>query len=89
VAGAGYLNIWAVNILLMLAAILGDSTAFFLGRKTGPKIFSRKDSLLRRARLPRRFRAHIGLAGGPAVPAGEASAALLEAKVRELRGSDA
>jgi hypothetical protein len=52
-------------------------------------VFSRKDSLLRRARLPRRFRAHIGLVGGPAVPAGAANAAVMEAKVRELRGDDA
>ena len=46
VAGAGYLNIVLVNVLLMAAAILGDSTAFFLGRKTGSKIFNRPDSLL-------------------------------------------
>jgi membrane-associated protein len=35
-----------VNALLMAAALLGDSTGFFLGRKTGPKIFSRPDSRL-------------------------------------------
>jgi membrane-associated protein len=28
----------------MLAAMLGDSTGYLLGRKTGPKIFSRPDS---------------------------------------------
>lgn len=46
VAGAGRLNIVYVNALLMAAALLGDSTGFFLGRKTGPKIFSRPDSRL-------------------------------------------
>ena len=50
-------------------------------------IFSRKDSWLNRARLPRRFRAHIELVVGPAVPAAQATAAVLEAKVRELRGN--
>jgi len=46
VARAGHLNILLVNVLLMSAAILGDSTAYLLGRKTGPRIFSRPDSLL-------------------------------------------
>jgi membrane-associated protein len=44
VAGAGHLDIVVINVLLMTAAILGDSTAFLLGRQTGPKIFSRPDS---------------------------------------------
>jgi 1-acyl-sn-glycerol-3-phosphate acyltransferase len=52
-------------------------------------IFSRRDSRLGRLRLPRRFWSKIGLVAGPAVPAPDASAALLEAKVRELRGEAA
>jgi membrane-associated protein len=44
VAGAGQLDIVLVNLLLMSAAILGDSTGFLLGRQTGPKVFSRPDS---------------------------------------------
>lgn len=50
-------------------------------------IFSRKDSRLGRARLPRRFWSRIVLAVGTPVAASEASAELLEARVRELRGS--
>src|SRR5215475_8092851 len=46
VAGAGQLNIVLVNVLLISAAILGDSTGYLLGRKTGPRIFSRPDSRL-------------------------------------------
>jgi membrane-associated protein len=46
VAGAGHLNIVYVNLLLMAAALLGDSTGFLLGRKTGPRIFTRPDSRL-------------------------------------------
>src|ERR1022692_1196803 len=45
VVGAAHLNIALVNALLMLAAIVGDSTGYLLGRQTGPRIFSRKDSL--------------------------------------------
>ena len=46
VAGAGELDIVLVNVLLMSAAILGDSTGYLLGRNTGPHIFSRPDSRL-------------------------------------------
>ncbi|MCL4402756.1 MAG: VTT domain-containing protein [Acidobacteria bacterium] len=44
VAGAGHLNIVLVNLLLMSAAIAGDTAGYFLGRKTGPHIFNRPDS---------------------------------------------
>jgi membrane-associated protein len=54
VAGAGHLDIVTVNIVLMAAAILGDTFGYLLGRKTGPKIFSRPDSrLFRREHLER------------------------------------
>ena len=52
-------------------------------------IFSRADSALGRLRLPRRFWSKIELVAGPPVPAAQASAELLEAKVRELRGEAA
>jgi membrane-associated protein len=44
--GAAHLNIVVVNLVLMSAALLGDSTGFLLGRKTGVRIFSRPDSRL-------------------------------------------
>ncbi|PPE73846.1 glycerol acyltransferase [Solimonas fluminis] len=50
-------------------------------------MWSRRDSRLRRMRLPRRLRARIGMSAAPAVPAAEARAAALEQAVRELRGS--
>lgn len=46
VSGAGQLNIVLINAALMAAALTGDSTGFFLGRHTGPRIFTRADSLL-------------------------------------------
>jgi membrane-associated protein len=44
VAGAGQLNIILINIVLILAAILGVGTGYSLGRKAGPKVFDRPDS---------------------------------------------
>jgi membrane-associated protein len=44
VAGAGQLNIVLVNVLLMAAAIVGDTAGYLLGRAAGPKIFDRPDS---------------------------------------------
>ncbi|NID16312.1 MFS transporter [Luteibacter yeojuensis] len=52
-------------------------------------IFSRRDSALRRARLPRRFWSRIELVGGAPLAAGDANAAALEARVSELRGDKA
>src|ERR1700693_2806850 len=46
VAGAGNLNIVIVNLVLMAAAMIGDSTGYLLGRSTGPRIFNRPDSRL-------------------------------------------
>jgi membrane-associated protein len=44
VCGFGALDIVQVVILLMAAAMLGDSTGYWLGRNSGPRIFSRPDS---------------------------------------------
>src|SRR5713101_6751142 len=37
-AGAGDLNVVALNIVLIAAAILGDTFGYMLGRQTGPAI---------------------------------------------------
>ncbi|WP_132142495.1 MFS transporter [Luteibacter rhizovicinus] len=52
-------------------------------------IFSRRDSALRRMRVPRRFWSRIELVGGALVPAEQANAAMLETRVGELRGDQA
>ena len=44
VAGAGQLNIVLVDVLLILAALCGDTMNYFLGRSIGPRVFSREDS---------------------------------------------
>ncbi|UZN02661.1 VTT domain-containing protein [Cellulomonas sp. S1-8] len=38
------LNIWVLCLLLFAAAFLGDQVAYGIGRKLGPKVFSRPDS---------------------------------------------
>ena len=54
VAGAGQLNILLVNLILMAAAVAGDTTGYLLGRKAGPHIFNRPSSrLFRREHLLR------------------------------------
>jgi len=44
--GVGGLNIFVLIPLLFVAAVLGDSVGYWFGAKTGPRIFSRDDSLL-------------------------------------------
>src|SRR6185295_17928908 len=44
VAGAGELNIVLIILLLTAAAVIGDATGYYLGRRTGPAIFNRPDS---------------------------------------------
>jgi membrane-associated protein len=46
VAGAGQLNIVAINVLLMISAVAGDAAGYSLGRRAGPRVFNRPDSLL-------------------------------------------
>ena len=52
-------------------------------------MFSKRNSKLGQLRVPHRFRAHIEVEAGPAVPAAEVSAEVLEAKVKALRGNRA
>ncbi len=37
-------NIWIVAALIALAAFLGGEVGYFIGHKSGPAIFERKDS---------------------------------------------
>jgi membrane-associated protein len=46
VAGAGELDIVQICLLLTAASIAGDQSGYFLGFRTGPRIFSRPDSRL-------------------------------------------
>lgn len=39
------LNIWLLGAILTVAAIVGDTVGYNIGRATGPRIFTREDSL--------------------------------------------
>ena len=52
-------------------------------------MWSHRDGRMRRMRVPRRFRAHVEVVAGEPIDGRATSAEQLEAKVRELRGSDA
>lgn len=45
-ASQGYLSLPALLIGGGIAAILGDSTGYWFGKKVGPRLFNREDSLL-------------------------------------------
>ena len=40
------LNMWLLGLLLTLAAIVGNTLGYAIGRYTGPRLFTRDDSLL-------------------------------------------
>ena len=44
-ASQHFFNVWFLIPLLFLAAVLGDNVGYSFGRKVGPKIFNRQDSL--------------------------------------------
>jgi membrane-associated protein len=45
-ASQGYLNIWILVPILFIAAVLGDNFGYAFGRKVGPMIFKKEESLL-------------------------------------------
>jgi len=64
VAGAGELNIVQICLLLTLASIVGDQSGYFLGFRTGPHIFSRRDSRLFKQEYVTRTQAFYERHGG-------------------------
>ena len=45
-AASGRLNLWSLFLFVSLAAIIGDTVGYIIGAKTGPRLFTRDDSLL-------------------------------------------
>src|ERR1035437_2175546 len=64
VAGAGDLDIVKICALLTVVSILGDQSGYFLGYRTGPKIFSRPDSRFFKQEYVRRTQAFYEKHGG-------------------------
>lgn len=44
-ASQGFFSVWVLAGLCFLGAVLGDSFGYAFGRRVGPKIFTREDSL--------------------------------------------
>jgi membrane-associated protein len=64
VAGAGQLDIVNVCAMLAIASIAGDQSGYFLGNRTGPAIFSRRDSRLFKQEYVRRTQLFYDKHGG-------------------------
>lgn len=45
-ANSGFLNIYWLCLVVFFGAVLGDNVGYAFGKKVGPKIFKREDSLL-------------------------------------------
>ncbi|KXK09148.1 MAG: Inner membrane protein YqjA [Microgenomates bacterium OLB22] len=45
-ASQGFFDIVPLSILCFVAAVAGDSVGYYFGKKVGPRLFTRKDSLL-------------------------------------------
>lgn len=43
-SGSGFLDIWIVYVTLLSAAIMGDSTNYWIGRFIGPRVFAKENS---------------------------------------------
>jgi len=55
-AAAGVLNIWWLDVLLIAAAITGDSVGYAIGARIGPRLFTREKSRLFNPRHVQRTR---------------------------------
>jgi len=67
VAATGYLNIWWLNGLLIVAAVAGDSVGYAIGRRLGPRLFTRPKSLLFNPRHVERTRAFYARHGAKTI----------------------
>jgi membrane-associated protein len=64
VVGAGKLDLLTINLVLMSAVLLGDSTGYFLGRRTGELIFRRPDGRFFKKQYVLRTQAFYSKYGG-------------------------
>ncbi|HVZ76855.1 MAG TPA: VTT domain-containing protein [Gemmatimonadaceae bacterium] len=45
-AATGYFDVYWLGLLLTVASVVGNTSGYYIGRVTGPRLFSREDSLL-------------------------------------------
>jgi membrane-associated protein len=66
-AANGNLSIWALNLLLIPLAILGDATSYAIGKRSGPHIFNRPRSRFFRPEYVRAAHEFYERHGGKAI----------------------
>jgi membrane-associated protein len=42
----GYIDVWLLGLILSVAAVAGDTVGYHIGKASGPRLFTREDSLL-------------------------------------------
>jgi membrane-associated protein len=67
VAATGQLDIWWLNALLIVAAVVGDSVGYAIGWRAGPRLFTRPQSLLFNPRHVERTRAFYARHGAKTI----------------------
>ncbi|PIO47708.1 MAG: hypothetical protein CMR00_08865 [[Chlorobium] sp. 445] len=67
VAASGKLGFGEVNLTMITAAILGDSTGYFIGKALGRKLFEREDSLIFRREYLQRTQTFYDRHGGKTI----------------------
>ena len=67
VAATGQLNVWWLNAILIVAAVVGDSVGYAIGRRAGPRLFTRPKSLLFNPRHIERTRAFYARHGAKTI----------------------
>ena len=66
-AAKGDLSMWVLNLLLIPMAILGDATSYFIGARSGPRIFNRPDSRIFKPEHMEKARQFYERHGGKAI----------------------
>ena len=67
VAATGALNIWWLNVLLIAAAVVGDSVGYTIGWRAGPRLFTRPKSRLFNPKHVERTRAFYARHGAKTI----------------------
>ncbi len=66
-ASQGYINVYLLGALLSVAAIVGDSVGYTIGKASGPRLFARDDSFLFNKKHLMRAHAFYELHGGKTI----------------------
>lgn len=66
-AAQGQLPLGAVLAVIFIAAVIGDNVGYIIGKKTGPRLFTKKDGLIFRQEYIRRAEAFYEKHGGKTI----------------------